>query len=281
MSRAATRASARRARACWRCRVRRARRGQMRGGRCTGQRPSRALTAPARLHQRRPTPCFAPSPTHSPPPPPLSPSACLEAGYADFNQIQIDPDLELLRQDPRFTVRQGGEAEGGAVAAGLEEGSGAGGGSSCAARLVSAPASGRRALMRPPRPPLAPPPSPARPPAAAGALQAAQRRLPGLQAAVVRVASRRLPGAPPGGPPRRPRAALPGAPGRAGRGRRRQLWAAAAPLGAGHARNATHAPQQAPDAERARAMRAAGSFGRRRALQRGPLPPTIRADCAL
>ncbi|GBF91837.1 hypothetical protein Rsub_04942 [Raphidocelis subcapitata] len=32
----------------------------------------------------------------------LALSACLEAGYADFPQIQIDPDLELLRQDPRY-----------------------------------------------------------------------------------------------------------------------------------------------------------------------------------
>ncbi|KAI8476554.1 MAG: hypothetical protein J3K34DRAFT_455671 [Monoraphidium minutum] len=30
------------------------------------------------------------------------PTACLEAGYADFDQILADPDLELLRQDPRF-----------------------------------------------------------------------------------------------------------------------------------------------------------------------------------
>lgn len=29
-------------------------------------------------------------------------AACLEAGYADFDQIVADPDLELLRQDPRF-----------------------------------------------------------------------------------------------------------------------------------------------------------------------------------
>jgi hypothetical protein len=29
----------------------------------------------------------------------------MEAGYADFDQILTDPDLELIRQDPRFSVR--------------------------------------------------------------------------------------------------------------------------------------------------------------------------------
>lgn len=29
---------------------------------------------------------------------------CIELGYADWNQIRTDPDLEFLRQDSRFEV---------------------------------------------------------------------------------------------------------------------------------------------------------------------------------
>lgn len=29
-------------------------------------------------------------------------AGCLETGYADFNQVRADPDLEFLRADPRF-----------------------------------------------------------------------------------------------------------------------------------------------------------------------------------
>ncbi|KIZ07033.1 hypothetical protein MNEG_0926 [Monoraphidium neglectum] len=34
----------------------------------------------------------------------LALSASMEAGYADFDQILTDPDLELIRQDPRFSA---------------------------------------------------------------------------------------------------------------------------------------------------------------------------------
>lgn len=34
------------------------------------------------------------------------PPGCLELGYTDFRQIRSDPDLDLLRQDPRFEVRR-------------------------------------------------------------------------------------------------------------------------------------------------------------------------------
>jgi hypothetical protein len=32
------------------------------------------------------------------------PAGCLELGYADFDQIVVDPDLDFLRQDSRFQV---------------------------------------------------------------------------------------------------------------------------------------------------------------------------------
>lgn len=31
-------------------------------------------------------------------------AGCMEVGYTDFAQIRTDPDLEFLRQDPRFEV---------------------------------------------------------------------------------------------------------------------------------------------------------------------------------
>jgi hypothetical protein len=34
----------------------------------------------------------------------LSAAGCRELGYADFDQIVVDPDLEFLRQDSRFQV---------------------------------------------------------------------------------------------------------------------------------------------------------------------------------
>ncbi len=40
-----------------------------------------------------------------PSPPSSSKTASLEVGYADFDQIMRDADLELLRQDERFAVR--------------------------------------------------------------------------------------------------------------------------------------------------------------------------------
>lgn len=33
----------------------------------------------------------------------------MEVGYTDFGQIRTDPDLEFLRQDPRFEVRAASE----------------------------------------------------------------------------------------------------------------------------------------------------------------------------